>query len=486
MRLVNQKEVCSICGLFGLHKNHKITTGVELKKLNEEILKTNRDWLKGVVDIKEIEKSESLSRFVRSKADKMIGDYKKSIFKVYEEVKSGVKKRFLGFVNKMEDTINKYIDSVIDNNNEDFFQFIKLYKKIDEDLKEISERNKEKNIDLFEIFNGLKKMETEIESIELRNKKLQFFKSQIDEMNVSVNYNKNYLGKLISLNMKDIKIKKSINVESNSLLFNTISVEEEKNLDKIIKTAKARKTKIEKVPDNNISLFGNEETNSVSEENFTLKRSKSLLKKNFGFSHHSKDKQLKEKNLFNKTKLKNLSIRNLKMSEHSSPKKLVINTYSGIESIDFEESSFNLSPVKKGLNELNIYNPNTSFKLMSTNPNNKLKLKKMNTMQLSPSSINYELSQKNSTLSIKDRDINPTQFKKILSDAFSKKKIIEKLVFRDNFFSFDVLSFLKSYFSKPLKSRVEIDLRKNKMKKNFKMLDFLKKHLRLHNVKVVV
>ncbi len=36
--LTDQAEICAICGLFGGHKDHKITTKTELKDINEILL----------------------------------------------------------------------------------------------------------------------------------------------------------------------------------------------------------------------------------------------------------------------------------------------------------------------------------------------------------------------------------------------------------------------------------------------------------------
>ena len=36
--MVCYKEICAICGLFGKHKEHKITTKKELKSINDFII----------------------------------------------------------------------------------------------------------------------------------------------------------------------------------------------------------------------------------------------------------------------------------------------------------------------------------------------------------------------------------------------------------------------------------------------------------------
>ncbi len=148
-----------MCGLFGIHKAHKITTNVELRNLSEQILVTNRKWLEGMVDLEDIDNCDNLSDYVQNQAKIQINNYKRNILKVYEEVKANVKKKFTGFVTRMEITINNYINGIILKNDDDFGEFRKAYKRINKTLDDISTQNKEKSSDLFGIFNILKKME---------------------------------------------------------------------------------------------------------------------------------------------------------------------------------------------------------------------------------------------------------------------------------------------------------------------------------------
>lgn len=472
-----------MCGLFGIHKSHKITTNVELRNLNEQILSTNRNWLEGMVDLEDIDNCENLSDYIQNQAKIQINNYKRNILKVYEEVKANVKKRFTGFVNRMETTINNYINSIILKNDDDFGEFRKAYKQINKSLDDIDKKNKEKSVNLFEIFNTLKQMEGELKSTEALTKKFKFYHNQITSMNISVNYQKNYLNKLVSLNMKDLEIKKDLNFGNNSLLFKTISDDGNDDLlDKEIDNS----LKINEDFDDYVQLDKSDLV-SESEENFTLVRSKSLLKNQISNTNIKRyDTKYDNRAMHMRTFKEMPPRRYMNQSEHQNLRKMTINTYSGIERNIKPDKSFDISPVKKNLNQLNLYNPHSSIKLMPTNPRNKLKLKKMTTRDLSPSSIDYEFTSKNTVLNIKDRSIGPLEFRKIITDAFTKRKTVLKIVFKDNFFSFDVLAFLKEFYTKKLKKTICFDLRKNKMKKNPRLFDFYKKNLLLLNIKVLI
>ena len=51
-----------MCGLFGGHKNHKLTTFPELRALNESLIQGNRKMFTEKTEVKEIKEFDSLNK----------------------------------------------------------------------------------------------------------------------------------------------------------------------------------------------------------------------------------------------------------------------------------------------------------------------------------------------------------------------------------------------------------------------------------------
>lgn len=73
-----------MCGLFGTHKNHKITTNIELKVLNSQIIKVHRTLLNGLADISEVKNSEDLKEYMQTKVSVQRKIYRDKIIQAYE------------------------------------------------------------------------------------------------------------------------------------------------------------------------------------------------------------------------------------------------------------------------------------------------------------------------------------------------------------------------------------------------------------------
>lgn len=78
-----EKEVCSMCGLFGLHKNHRITTKAELKTFNNNIIETNIKWMGELFEAQNLDKFDSYEELLRDKADFILEESKQKIASVF-------------------------------------------------------------------------------------------------------------------------------------------------------------------------------------------------------------------------------------------------------------------------------------------------------------------------------------------------------------------------------------------------------------------
>ena len=84
VRLVKQEEVCSICGLFGKHKNHKIATDIELTHLNNQLTINNRIRVEEITRICEKDKYSDLKTFFKDLGKQKVEQQKKNIQNAYE------------------------------------------------------------------------------------------------------------------------------------------------------------------------------------------------------------------------------------------------------------------------------------------------------------------------------------------------------------------------------------------------------------------
>ena len=73
-----------MCGLFGTHKNHKISTSSELKKLNDNMAVDSREFLKSIIDFNQLKSSHSYADYLQAKAKDRVKACKTVAMKVYE------------------------------------------------------------------------------------------------------------------------------------------------------------------------------------------------------------------------------------------------------------------------------------------------------------------------------------------------------------------------------------------------------------------
>ena len=73
-----------MCGLFGTHKNHKISTTAEMQKINDDIADTGREFLKSSVDIANLKTCQSYADYLQVKAKEKVKSCKSHAMKMYE------------------------------------------------------------------------------------------------------------------------------------------------------------------------------------------------------------------------------------------------------------------------------------------------------------------------------------------------------------------------------------------------------------------
>ena len=73
-----------MCGLFGAHKSHKMSTTTELESLNDDIIEKARVFLKQSVDVEQLKTCESYSEYLQGKGKARIRVCRNMAQKMYE------------------------------------------------------------------------------------------------------------------------------------------------------------------------------------------------------------------------------------------------------------------------------------------------------------------------------------------------------------------------------------------------------------------
>lgn len=73
-----------MCGLFGAHKNHNMSTTIELKQLNENIIGRSTTFLQQTVDVANLKDSRSYSEYLQTKSKSKVKACRSAAQKVYE------------------------------------------------------------------------------------------------------------------------------------------------------------------------------------------------------------------------------------------------------------------------------------------------------------------------------------------------------------------------------------------------------------------
>ena len=73
-----------MCGLFGAHKNHNMSTTIELKQLNENIIGRSTTFLQQTVDVANLKDSRSYSEYLQIKSKSKVKACRSAAQKVYE------------------------------------------------------------------------------------------------------------------------------------------------------------------------------------------------------------------------------------------------------------------------------------------------------------------------------------------------------------------------------------------------------------------
>lgn len=76
--------MCAICGLFGSHKGHKIITGVELKKLNNNMITETKKYINEAMEFDKLKKCQTVREYAESILKSRVSTIRKTVTGIYE------------------------------------------------------------------------------------------------------------------------------------------------------------------------------------------------------------------------------------------------------------------------------------------------------------------------------------------------------------------------------------------------------------------
>lgn len=365
---------------------------------------------------------------------------------------------FTGYIEEIENDIKSSVQRVAEDDKLNYEKFKRSCTKIDSSISLMIKKNKFISTDLFDIYNSLKLTEQSLNEIKKENEKVINCLNNVSTANPKIEYNKTDLVNLFTLKHKKLGFTGS----NPTLLFKTIS----EDFDSVLKEALNISDELEK---ENVPV----EMNISSDMEFSLKKSSSFLKaetRQSMLSSHIYSFNRHKTPLFESALLKSKSKKGSSLSNRS------------IRELNLESAFKENSLGKSNLYRASCVKTEISSNKLSTTPN----LKKMNVRELSPSTINYEFSEKNTVITIRNTHVTASSFRNILTDMIGRRKMVEKVVFRDNVFKFNVLDFLKTYFKRTVLKTIKLDLRRNKLKFDSKTLEKSKQVLKKQNIKVII
>lgn len=67
-----EAQICALCGLFGKHKDHKITTNKELRNINNNLIKSTKGGFDAFMFFDDYSKNQNFSDLVKNEVEKYL------------------------------------------------------------------------------------------------------------------------------------------------------------------------------------------------------------------------------------------------------------------------------------------------------------------------------------------------------------------------------------------------------------------------------
>lgn len=458
-----------MCGLFGGHKNHKLTTFPELRALNESLIQGNRKMFTEKTEVKEIKEFDSLNKFLEKKASNKSKELKKTINKLHSDINKLVKNKINKFTENIESQIGEYVFKAFSTEKDSYDKMKNKLSEVERNLEKYNKQGIVLSKSHVSVYRALKRIQNDISELDFDENGIGTLIKDINSFEIKVSFNEKDLLKAIRLE----HITNSASLDR-STSKNLLSISE-------LNENSSRISELSSLSEDLFELNENQEQAedmSHLNSNVTVKRGKSLLRTNI----NPLRLQNSHSSLFND----GINI----YPTHQSNLRSSLNNRDTFNSFSFKNLPRLLNKenrvLKPALSSLNIYKPKKSILDNRKQEQKPRRLRRLTTRELSPSSINYELTNKNSTLSIKGLNIHLSDFKKILNDSLTEKKMVNRLVFKGNTFKFDLTRFLKTYFTESLVSKFTIDIQQNRFTYDIHQLRNSLKSLSYKNIHIIL
>lgn len=486
MRLFYKKAICADCGLFAEHKNHKITSKNELKRVNKSILNDTQKKLDAYPLKDEFESIEDLSKMLNTKTNETTKLYKEKLNQVYDTIKQQVKTKLQLEIENFNNKIMDRVKALLDTNSNEYAKLQQSYVKSLKKIKVLEQSNQSQNSDdccsykkLIEINNEL--VQDSNQSKTLRNKIETTFNTPI-----TIDVDVDQLLRAIRIIGLDDNI-----INDSDLLTQTIDETKQTmalpTVDEVLRI-KQSLSPIKNSHDENRyqNSFISQLTAhipityrcDIKQDNIQEKKRNTLHKRsNTNTNIIMLDVNTSNDRDFDITKYGQNKVL---ATDRKSPERLDVNNNKKISRyVSVTSRIFKINPKDQGTENL----PFNAEKKLNRNisSNNILGIKGKNQIETKPSATEY-----GGTVCIESQIITDSEMRKFLNIYFCGKKIINKLLFRKNVFVCDPLAVLASFFDSPLKIFILVDMQNNRFETELRTQLKDKKKLLYNRVKVIL
>lgn len=528
--LSDNKQICALCGLFGIHKNHKITTNLELQGINKLLIEqTNKN-------LEYFEFSEDLGNLglkdiVRKKLLENIKGNREYIMEFYNEIVNKLKGKILEDFDNYEKNLFGYFEGFYNKKeNEKFGKFKKNYFGLKNKLEELNEKNNMKSFKYDFIYENILNLKEEIKNLNEIFETVQNIFKKINDCKFSLQYDFEEILKNIKIKSPKI-LDEDLKLEESQLLFQTLSDFNQKKENPSLECSL-----LKNIESNNISIYKDNNEFSIhntpskiinkSKRNIS-KNEKDFLKNEINFSKEliqnefqkndikheffktedfknfeflKNEKQIKKRHEIKKNIIKTPLIKKSFISVDKTCYKsrrdskrcnsIIKNKFLLTNNISFR-SQVNLIE-KKSSKKLSKKSSDNIYKTSKPEKTRKKKdiqsFKNSLTVSRKLSPIlrrNSNLGNKNKITNISNFVLNKDHLIKIFEKIIESGDNIGRINFRNNTFICDVFGVIGEIFEEPFLFPFVIDLRTNNMKIS-KYSKFIKKELIGKNISVIL
>lgn len=516
--LSDNKEICALCGLFGIHKNHKITTNLELQGINKLLIEQtnkNLEYFEFSEDLNNL----SLKDIIRKKLLENINSNREYIMEFYNEIIKKLKTKILEDFDNYEKNIFCYFESFYNNKeNEKFGKFKNNYFGLKNKLEDLNKKNNQKSFKYNFIYENILNLKEEIKNLNEIFETVQNIFKKINTCKFELNYDIEEIFKNIKIQSPKI-LEEEIKLEESQLLFQTLSDFKPKKENPSLECSL-----LKNIDSNDVSIYKENHEfsiiNTPSKIDIRKKNKKKKFSKNDDFSKEEIlksdffktqnfendkefqkiEKMIKNKKSIIKTPLVKKSFISVDKTCYKSRRdskrcnSILKNQFLLTNNISFR-SQVNLLEKKsskklKKKSSDNIYNKNSKNEIKDKKKKRReiKSFKNSLTVSRKLSPIlrrNSNLVNKNKITNISNFVLNKDHLKKIFERIILSEDKIGRINFRNNTFACDVFGIISDFFEEPFLFPFIIDLRTNNMKVS-KYSKFIKKELLNKNISIIL